>query len=363
MRKPFYKKQMKRWYVWFNGRQVPLGTDEAKAYAKWQRMLDAAQEPADPDICLLAVANRFIKESRGTISDGRLKQYASYIVSVCREFGDKPAAKLSKGEFSRWVAKQEQWSDWGKRDCIDTILRVYRWATVEQGILNKNPLSGIRKPTPKARSRIVSPAEHEAMVRASLESKENAREFALYLIASRCGARPQDVRRVEAKHVHKLDAGVVWVFDEHKTAHKGHRRVVYLTPCLSTLMQILIESRPSGPLFVQENGRPWSRHTAARRFKRIRESLGIDKSLKLYSYRHTYATEALVNGASLAETAELLGHKDTRMVSRTYGHLDQHSNHMLERAASVYRKREAMQQAAGQAPQEKPAKPEASRSE
>ena len=40
-----------------------------------------------------------------------------------------------------------------------------------------------------------------------------------------------------------------------------------------------------------------------------------------YSYRHTYATRAIMNGTDVATVAELFGHTDVGMIQRHYGHL------------------------------------------
>jgi integrase len=54
-----------------------------------------------------------------------------------------------------------------------------------------------------------------------------------------------------------------------------------------------------------------------------------------YLFRHTYATDALENGVDPITVAELLGHKDTTMVSRVYQHLSQRVEHMRQAAQRV----------------------------
>jgi site-specific recombinase XerD len=126
------------------------------------------------------------------------------------------------------------------------------------------------------------------------------------------------------------------VFQDHKTRGKTKRPlVVYLPPCLQTLSRILVAKRPTGPLFLNSKGRPWTKDTVALAIRRKRRDLGLPESVIAYAYRHTFATESLVAGASLAETAQLLGHKDTRMVGQVYGHLDQFSSHMVSAASKA----------------------------
>jgi site-specific recombinase XerD len=48
--------------------------------------------------------------------------------------------------------------------------------------------------------------------------------------------------------------------------------------------------------------------------------------------RHSFATEALVNGVGIACVAELMGHVDSSMVSEHYAHLASNLQHMREMA-------------------------------
>ena len=47
-------------------------------------------------------------------------------------------------------------------------------------------------------------------------------------------------------------------------------------------------------------------------------------------YRHGFATDALAHGISDAQVAELLGHTDTSMIHRHYGHLSARSRALKE---------------------------------
>jgi integrase len=68
------------------------------------------------------------------------------------------------------------------------------------------------------------------------------------------------------------------------------------------------------------------------RVRRLRKKLPHLEGVVAYAYRRSYATEALENGVGIAQVAELLGHVDTRMVSRNYGHLGQKAKHMRDAA-------------------------------
>ena len=47
----------------------------------------------------------------------------------------------------------------------------------------------------------------------------------------------------------------------------------------------------------------------------------IEPEANFHCLRHTYASHAIMNGAPLLVVAKNLGHSDTRMVEKHYGHL------------------------------------------
>ena len=135
-----------------------------------------------------------------------------------------------------------------------------------------------------------------------------------------------------AAHVN-LDLGV-WVFKEHKTAKRtGKPRVIYLTPAMVELTRRLMEKYPEGPLFRgPRSKRGFTRNGVRCRFRDLRQKLPHLAGVISYTMRHSFATQALVNGVGIAHVAELMGHVDTSMVSQHYAHLAGNVQHMREAA-------------------------------
>jgi integrase len=167
--------------------------------------------------------------------------------------------------------------------------------------------------------------EEQAEILAAIKDQP-FREFVLALIETGC--RPSEVARVTAAHF-RPDLGV-WLFDEHKTSRKTKRpRIVYLTPTLVDLTRRLAEKYTDGPLFRgPRGGRGFTRNNIRCRFRRLRAKLPHIPHFVAYNFRHSFATRALLNRVPLAEVAGLLGHADSSMVSRVYGHLADQVGHM-----------------------------------
>lgn len=74
-------------------------------------------------------------------------------------------------------------------------------------------------------------------------------------------------------------------------------------------------------LFVKENGEPWKKDHQK---DPMREACGrakIDPPMGFHGLRHTWASHAVMNSVPLMVVAKNLGHSDTRMVEKHYGHL------------------------------------------
>jgi integrase len=133
----------------------------------------------------------------------------------------------------------------------------------------------------------------------------------------------------------------LWIFPprRHKTGKKtGKPRVVYLTPPVVKLCQMLAARRPEGPLFLNTRGKPWTRNAVRIRFRNLRKRFPALKGVTAYCYRHDFATQGLMNGLTIAQMQELLGHTSPAMLS-FYSHLGQQAQAMREAASTATRHR------------------------
>lgn len=339
MRKPYFKKgRHQAWYVRDDaGKDIPLGKTEEEAYETWRRMLDS-QSQLTPSVSFRRLAEEFLQESYEDTP--RFKNDARYIARFAKYVGLKKAMSVNKRDVVLWLDEDKlgqkrkdgssttkKWTARTKRDAYAALCRVWAFG-VGRGVITHNPVSKLKIAPPRPRSALITPEQHEAILAATDPA------FRIYLQACACGPRPSQVRRVQKSDV-SAD-GTRWVFSDHKTYHHtGKPLVVYLSPCMQTLTRILMAARPSGPLFRNSQGNPWKKDTVVQKFRRIRDKLKLPKDLINYSYRHTFATNAMLSDLPIETVSELMGHVDTRMVGRVYGHLDQHSKHLVSAAARV----------------------------
>jgi integrase len=74
-------------------------------------------------------------------------------------------------------------------------------------------------------------------------------------------------------------------------------------------------------LLPKSDGGRWLKSHQTRPMKEACERAKIEPPANFHVLRHTYASLTVMNGAPLMVVARNLGHADTRMVEKHYGHL------------------------------------------
>lgn len=177
----------------------------------------------------------------------------------------------------------------------------HAWRTVE---LFKN----VKIP----RSRFLSIAESKRLVVACDP------EFRLLVQAALLsGARYGELTRLTAGDFH-AESGTI----EVKISKSGKSRHVELTDeGISFFATAAKDKAIDDPLFRRPNGEPWGKDHQHWYMARASERAKIEPRICFHGLRHTWASHAIMNGVPLVVAARNLGHADTTMVERVYGHL------------------------------------------
>jgi integrase len=208
----------------------------------------------------------------------------------------------------------EEWSPTTRFNYIRAVQGAFRWAA-RQRIIKSNPIEYVEKPTPESREVLISD-EQWATILACYQEDDPFYDLLVFARAS--GARPQESKKIEKRHLQQ--DGRVAVFLKSESKKKGKRkrnRVLYLPPTIRPLLQRLCEKYPEGPLFRNEDGNPWTTNAIRSRFRRVRKKLNIEQ-LFLYAVRHTWETNMLLE-KPLQLVAELAGH-DPKTAMTNYNH-------------------------------------------
>ena len=158
-----------------------------------------------------------------------------------------------------------------------------------------------------ARVRYLTPAECDRLLNAC-EGEFRTLVHAALLT----GARYEELARLR---VADFTAADTLHIRKSKTNRDRH---VFLTPEGVAFFKQLTAGR-NGTDFLL--GREWKKANQSDPMKAACKRAKIQPAVGFHQLRHTYASLAIMNGAELFVVAKALGHVDTRMVEKHYGHL------------------------------------------
>lgn len=313
---PWYRKERSCWYVWHRGKQHKLHPNKVEAYRLWHELVNS---PAS-GITICEGAQKYMVYARENVKVSTAVTYERILKMLPQ---DQP---METFDFKGWVNKNRRWS----RSYIATVVRqtkmFYRWAE-KNGLIASNPAQGVSEPGIVSRGNVtIQKDEHAQLVALAPPCYQDTLNFLWHT-----GCRPAEMVRITAGH---YTSGVILLPDHKTVAKTGKPRLIVLNEEATQIIERLIKIRPEGPLFRTTHGAPQRPRSILRwLYNRSRGRGGIRKMP--YSYRHSYATQALVNGIPDAVVAQLMGHSDTRMIHQHYAHLSDQTQYLKNAANKV----------------------------
>lgn len=193
-----------------------------------------------------------------------------------------------------------------------TINRPFNAATA-MGLINGNPFRGVRIPKGR-RGRDWTEDQFQTALRAS---RPHVRRLLVFLRFSGC--RPGEARELLWTNV-LWDRGVC-VLEEHKTASAtGDVRRIHFNVITAKLLGLMKRRCRYANVFVDAKGQPWTIASLTKMMIRLRNRAGLPPGVKLHGLRHTFATQAIMNGVDIKSIADLLGHASVK-TTEIYEHL------------------------------------------
>lgn len=307
---PWFRKSRNSWFVTFGGKQIDLQTaDRKEAFQRWHQLALNAPSVAIavPRLSAQELLAQFLESTEKRSRPSTYYRYSYFLHSFARTLPKELlAADFRSFRVTQWLDKRDTWGVNSRRAAIRTVKRAFQWG-VEEGYIEFSPVASLKKPAGKRRETILTSKERATIIAAARDA--SFRDF--LEILQETGARPQEIRAVEVRHVDPEQR--LWIFppDEHKTGGKtGRSRVVYLTPKAWKITKRLLVKFSAGPLFRNSRGAPWTQTAIRCRFRRLRKRLAgkVPADLCAYVFRHSFATDALERGVDPITLAELMGH-------------------------------------------------------
>lgn len=204
------------------------------------------------------------------------------------------------------------------------LSHAYTVAVQEWGWVDDSPMRKVRKPKEaRGRVRFLNDKERGALLDACRES-ESPLLYPIVVLALSTGMRHGEIIGLTWNDIHLSDGYLVL----HETKNGERRRVPLAGHALAEIKKLNKVRRIDTP-YVFPHARhkkpvdirtPWEKAVEAAKIKDFR----------FHDLRHCCASYLAMNGASLSEIAEVLGHKTLAMVKR-YAHLSEaHTSKVVE---------------------------------
>jgi integrase len=205
------------------------------------------------------------------------------------------------------------------------LSHVYSYAVNEWEWLDTSPLKKVKKPKePRGRVRFLNDEEREALLTACRES-DSPFLFPMVVIAISTGMRHGEIAGLTWKNVDLKRKRIIL----EKTKN-DERRNVPLTGLAYDLILTLSKVKRTDTELLFPGDKPHKPVVNRIAFLNALNKAGI-KDFRFHDLRHTAASYLAMNGATLAELADILGHKTLAMVKR-YTHLSEgHTSGVVER--------------------------------
>jgi integrase len=311
-----------RWRVMVNGRRV-TGTAEtlpAARLARAQAEADAGGTPTG-QATVGELLEIFVAESGHAASTANRRDIA--IAAIPDAFKARNAADVTPPLVAA-LWRQMAAAGVGDHTVVKASHAVSRafGVGVRLGVVPFNPARDVRPTTdPTARRTPLDPADVWRLIDAIADRPDLAAWVRFMAV---CGARPGEAcaLRWDALDTPTLRVTVGPSIDEHgnvtagKNGPSGHRAFEIDQRTFTALRRVPIVV--GCPWVFNYGGRdPWRPKQAARRIRRVTNTLGIE--MTPYDLRHFAATRAIAGGMDIPEVAYMLG-DNPATVMKTYAH-------------------------------------------
>lgn len=214
---------------------------------------------------------------------------------------------------------------------LAALSHAFSIAVREWGWVDDSPLRKVTKPKePRGRVRFLSEEERASLLDACKNSV-NPYLYKVVVLALSTGMRHGEILKLRWSNVDIGKEKIV--LNETKN---GDRRVVPLVGLALDLMKEHDQSRTLTspllfPAFKGQTGQKGQKHAQLRSSWLTALKQAQINDFRFHDLRHSAASYLVMNGATLSEISELLGHKTLSMVKR-YSHLSEaHGAKVLER--------------------------------
>lgn len=260
------------------------------------------------------------------LSPNTVASYTSEVKDFLSRCGSDPSA-LTSSDVSEYLAElSSRLSKRTQAHVLSSLKSFFDWMIME-GDMEENPCDRVDAPKlGRYLPDVLSVDEVSAIIDSvKLTDEKGIRDRAILEVLYGCGLRVSEACGLLISHVY-VDEGFV------RIVGKGDKeRLVPLGQMAAEAFTSYLEVRrePAEPAFddiafLNRFGKPLSRISVFNMIKKQALAAGITKEISPHTFRHSFATHLIENGADLRVVQEMLGHESV-LTTEIYTHIDAHT--------------------------------------
>ena len=297
-----YLRRGSYYFVYPNGKWFSLGTDYAKAMAKYGELTD----PGRPCVTLGEVIEKYRLRVLPHKAKSTQRCEAPQLTRLASVLGEMIPDEITTQHIYQYMDARATKHPTAARQETTLLHHVFVKA-IRWGAASTNPAQGVEKPKSKPRMRYVTDREFMAVRELASPQLKVAMDLAL-LTALRRGdllSLTRDNLTEDGLLVH--------------TRKTGKALLIQYTP---TLEKVLAESKKLKPqvpghfLIRNMQGKPYTGSGFATNWQRLMKK-AAKNSIEKFSF-HDIRSKSASDSDSLQEASERLGHSSTSLTKRTY---------------------------------------------
>lgn len=257
------------------------------------------------------------------MSPNTLASYCSDVASFFSAYNGDPVNARSTDVSDYLTSRSGEISKRSQSRCLSSLRSFFDWLVLE-GERSDNPCDAVDHPKlGRYLPEVLSVEEVTAIIEGvDTRTWQGVRDRAILEILYGCGLRVSEVCTLKISNVYETEGFV-------RIIGKGNKeRLVPIGGAAVEAYQEWIAMRPEAfsPayddfVFLNRFGKPLSRVSVFSMVKKAATQAGVSKEISPHTFRHSFATHLIENGADLRVVQEMLGHESI-LTTEIYTHID-----------------------------------------
>ena len=259
------------------------------------------------------------------LSVNSVSSYLSDLAKLAGTYKDKSPEELSGEDLSAFIAQQAAAISKRSQSRLISALKSFFGFMEIEGRIQVNPADTIDPPKISRHIPVVLSVEEidRIMNSVDLSEPEGQRNRAILEVLYSCGLRVSELisLRISDLFFDEAFIRVIGKGDKQRLVPIGEPAMQAVKLYLSQTRRAYVSKKAEDILFLNRRGGKLSRQMIFLMIKSQCEKAGITKEISPHTFRHSFATHLVENGADLRAVQQMLGHESI-ITTEIYTHID-----------------------------------------